>query len=413
MKRRAVFLCLLAACVDARLKTIPPAPLDTNVRHEIARDVCVTTPKAVGIKQLDAMFLMDTTGSMTEAIVNLQDNVRMMLESLKLQVADVRFAVARFDDYRAICALASGDPNPTDTTFTLLTPLTNDGDVLQMAVAKLTRADGRPAGNGADGLACGYEALYQAATGAGLDVNKNGVYDGDDALMDIAPMPAGWRMGSKKVIVMMTDAAFAELEKPRTRGDATWIKNTTQISQQLLMGGGATKDQTIAALNAAAIKVVGVSVGTAFTASFGDLQNLATATGTFTFSGFSPIPGDFTQLGSISPGGPLVFRTDSAGNPYGSASMAKTIVESLSDIVNATDVKITLTVTNESKRTEEQVQLTIDPADTQTDVPPETDVCFTVHANWPSDRKAPLPNVHATVDSAGTPFADQPVSLAD
>lgn len=401
----------LSACDDARLRTIPPEPIETNVRREETREVCYTTPKAEGLKQLDAMFLMDTTGSMTEAIENLQDNVRTMLETLKLKVADVRFAVARFDDYRPICALASGNPDPTDTTYTLLTPLTSDANALDAAVGLLTRSDGTPAGNGADGLACGYEALYQAVTGVGLDVNKNGVYDGQDALTDVAPMPAGWRPSAKKVIIIITDAAFAELDKARSgrNGDDAWVTSSTQISQDLLAGGGVTKDQATKALSDAGIKLVGMSVGTARSESFPDLRALAEATGTFTFTGFSPIENDYTQIGAISPGGPLVFRTDAAGNPFGSgsaASMAQTIVDSLADIVNATDVTLSLDVQNESKRPEEKVELTIEPQPLQQGVPPETKVCYTVRAEWPSGRKAPMPDITATVDSNGKRFGD-------
>src|SRR5688572_18648093 len=82
-------------CEEARLRAIPPPPIETNIRREVTRQVCFKTPKADGIKQLDALFLMDTTGSMTQAIENLQENVRTILEALKLQVADVRFAVSR------------------------------------------------------------------------------------------------------------------------------------------------------------------------------------------------------------------------------------------------------------------------------------------------------------------------------
>lgn len=415
MRRLAVLLVALAACEEARLNTIPPEKIVTNIRREVQREICFTTPKAEGIKQLDVLFLMDTTGSMTLAIENLQDNVSAMLDALKLQVADVRFAVARFDDYRPVCALASGNPNPTDTTYTLLSPLTDDAVALELAVADLTRANGTPAGNGADGLACGYEALYQAVTGVGLDVNKNGTYDGADALTDIPPQPAGWRPTAKKVIVIITDASFAELDKARSgRGTSdTWVADTTAIAAELRAGGGVLKDEVYAALNKAEIKLVGIAVGTAHSESYPDLRNLADATGTFTFQGYTTIDGDYTQLGSISPGGPLVFRTDAAGNPYsnGTQTMAKTMVESLADIVNATDVTLALDVTNESKRPEEQVTLSIEPDPKQTGVPPETEVCYTVRAEWPSGRKAPLPEIKATVETNGKPFGDRPVTL--
>ncbi|MCC6807269.1 MAG: VWA domain-containing protein [Deltaproteobacteria bacterium] len=418
MKRFTLLICLsLAACEEARLRTIPPEPIETNVRREVSRDVCFKTPKAEGIKQLDVLFLMDTTGSMTFAIKNLQDNVRTMLEELKLQVADVRFAVARFDDYRPICALAQGTDDPSDTTYTLLAPLTSDGDVLQTAVAGLTRPDGAPMGNGADGLACGYEALYQAATGVGLDTNKDGVYFGVDALYDVAPMPAGWRGEAKKVIVMITDASFVEIEKQRSgRGGTndTWVQDTRAIQDKLQQGGAATKQQALDALNMNNIKLVGIAVGTQRSESFPDLRTVAEATGTFTFTGFSPLGTDYTQLGAISPGGPLVFRTDAAGNPYasGKATMAKTMVDSLADIVNATDVKLTLDVTGESKRTEEQVQLVIEPQLAE-GVPPETEVCFTVRAEWPSARKAALPSITAKVETNGKEFGDKAVTLAE
>jgi hypothetical protein len=406
--------CLvLFACSEERLRSVPPEPIETNVRREASREVCFKTPKAAGIKKLDALFLIDTTGSMTAAIANLQDNVRSILEQLKLQVADVRFAVARFDDYRAVCALASQSADPPDTTYTLLTPLTGDGDVLQAAVAGLVKADGTPAGAGADGLACGYEALYQAATGLGLDVNKNGVYDGDDALNDIVPAPAGWRADAKKVIVMITDASFAEIDQERTGRGTEWRDAVAQIQSELRAGGAVTKAEALAALNTAQIKIVGISVGTARSASFSDLRSAAEATGTFTFTGFAPGgDGDYTNIGAIAPGGPLVFRTDEAGNPYTSVSvsMAKTMVDSLADIVNATRVSLTLDVVGESKRVEEQVVLTID-APLAEGVPPETDVCFTVRAEWPSERKAPLPTVNAKVETNGDAFAEQVVPL--
>jgi hypothetical protein len=59
---------------------------------------------------------------------------------------------------------------------------------------------------------------------------------------------------------------------------------------------------------------------------------------------------------------------------------------------------------------EEQVVLTID-APLAEGVPPETDVCFTVRAEWPSERKAPLPTVNAKVETNGDAFAEQVVPL--
>jgi len=96
-----------------------------------------------------------------------------------------------------------------------------------------------------------YEALYQAATGAGRDLGMGG-------LGDIAPDPLGWRAGATKVIAITTDAPF------HNAGDSGPFPYP-----------GPSFADTVAALNAEGIIVIAIKAPGSTT----QMDDIAAATG--------------------------------------------------------------------------------------------------------------------------------------
>ena len=137
---------------------------------------------------VDVVLLVDTTGSMNDELANLSIGlVTAILPAIRARDTDVEFAVAAFKDFPYSAYGGAGD-----LPFMLVQPMTSDTTALSTAVSSLT------AHGGGDGPASGTPALYATATGSGLS------WPGGST----PAQSIGFRPGSRRVVVVLTDAEF-------------------------------------------------------------------------------------------------------------------------------------------------------------------------------------------------------------
>ncbi|CAN0582714.1 unnamed protein product, partial [Laminaria digitata] len=112
------------------------------------------------IDRADLAINIDTTGSMSGEIANLQSSLSTtIIPQIGAVIPDAAFAVSAFEDYPV---LPFGDPNSNDLPFRLGTRVTTNAATAQTAVNALqTRS-------GFDFPESGQDALYQLSTGTGI-----------------------------------------------------------------------------------------------------------------------------------------------------------------------------------------------------------------------------------------------------
>jgi len=126
----------------------------------------ITTP-TIPVKP-DIMLLADTTGSMGDAIANVQAKANSVMQQIKAVQPDAQFGVAQYKDY--FC-----DAQP----YRLSQAITADTNAIQTAIDTTWNADG-----GCDWPEAQLNAFYQLATSASV----------------------GWRSGSNRIIAWFGDA---------------------------------------------------------------------------------------------------------------------------------------------------------------------------------------------------------------
>ncbi len=189
----------------------------------------------------DVFFLIDCTGSMRGEILNIQRGLSgTIVPGVAEQIPDVRFGVGAVGDFPREGYGAAGD-----AAFQLRRSITDDIGAVQAAI------DGLPFWDGDDLPESQTEALYQVATGEGLDDLSDGV--GGSYFIHPAPGCAQpglgypcFREGSQPVVVLITDAPFHN--GPGGVYPYFGINETPH-----------TFDQAIAALQRLGIRVIGIS----------------------------------------------------------------------------------------------------------------------------------------------------------
>ncbi len=170
----------------------------------------------------DVLFLVDTTGSMTAAINNVRSSLSTQIApAIQAAIADVVMGVGDFRDFPV-------DPygDPGDWSYQTRQTMTSDLAAVQSALGTLR------AGGGADGPEAAIEGLYQSVAGSGS-------------------CPAGgfgavcFRSMSHPIVVLVTDA-----EMHNGPGGAN---NYSGVSAR-------SYSETMAALNAQNVKIVGAAV---------------------------------------------------------------------------------------------------------------------------------------------------------
>jgi hypothetical protein len=228
-----------------------PTELDTLTAVTLPRertqnvDIVVTLPNTT-VSAMDVMFLIDTTGSYQDDIDTLQAQATRIINDLSARGIDVQFGVASFADF----PIGSyGSSTADDQAYFLNQPITNNVAAVHAADDNLDN----PLHSGEDAPESQLEALFQLASGAGLDINHDGDFT-DDA--EIRPSNAGWRAGALKVVVLATDAPFHD--------------HATEPSYP-----GPTRQEAIAALRTQGVIVIGLDSGD----TGGDLADEVQATG--------------------------------------------------------------------------------------------------------------------------------------
>lgn len=205
---------------------------------------------------LDLYLMIDLSSSYSDDLDEIQGLDDGLFDLIRAGVADSRFGVGSFIDFpfEPWGSLAFGDyAYQRDLDFT------TDKSTWTDAIDTLTTRNGRSLPESQ------YTALYQAATGSGLDVLPAGASDGDIA----AGLNPDWRLKATKVIAITTDDAFHVPTDP-----------SCDISVDPLCYSGSnypgpSRDDTVAALKAAGIKVLALKAP----GSGAEMDDLAAATG--------------------------------------------------------------------------------------------------------------------------------------
>jgi hypothetical protein len=204
---------------------------------------------------LDVVLLVDTTGSMGGAISNLQASLLDIVTRVRALDPNAAFAVTAFQDfpYGTFGDGSSPGDGVPDFPYTVRVTLATDVVAVQNAVNSLV-ADG-----GGDAPESGTEALYLAATGEGVSWPAS-----DKPAGSIPPAPLGFREGSRRVIVAITDATFHD--------------GPEYVAAGILEAHSAT--QAAQALDAEGLHVIGVAIARPGVPSpRSDLEGYARATG--------------------------------------------------------------------------------------------------------------------------------------
>lgn len=180
--------------------------------------------------RLDVHLNVDTTGSFNGEIDNLKTTIgSVVIPQLRSRVSDLAMGVSRFADFPI-----SPFGRNSDQPYNLLTPVTLDLGRVASAVFSLDM----PLQNGGDPAEAWGEALWQVATGRGYP----GVGAGDsrgsisqyfNTAGLTAPGGVGFRNGSARVVVNVTDAPSQE---PYTYQSAVPNTHSTSDAAAALRG---------------------------------------------------------------------------------------------------------------------------------------------------------------------------------
>ncbi len=221
------------------------------------------------VQQGDVMFILDETGSMQGTLDDVAGNFATIASDISLLIPDLTYGVASFDDYNF-----GGMGGGSDKPFYPRQQQTSDLSLAQSALNSLT-ADG----GGGDGPESTVEALYQAATGIGYDMDCDGNYDSSTDVLPFATGPVdafgggmggwssaatpgtgtdggnGFRPGAVPILVYTTDADVRNAFAPYGEGPRGNTPGPTCIPD-------AVTPMLTAALQEINAKTIGVPAGT-------------------------------------------------------------------------------------------------------------------------------------------------------
>jgi len=253
-KRLCLGISLLLAILLLSFKIgiaaeLSPATLDIALEpgETFTETKILTTESEWVPAKVDIYFLFDLSGSYGDDLPRMKALLPDVIDSIRASVPDSYFGVGSFED---IPISPWGSAWRGDVGYRRDIALTLDTDAVKAVISGLVIR------SGADSPQSQYVALFQSVTGSGLDIDDDGDYDD---VGDIAPgLDAGFREGSFRFIILMTDAQFHEPDD--TAGYP-----------------GPSRDDTVAALAAAGVTVIGIRPTGATWLT--DLTDIATATG--------------------------------------------------------------------------------------------------------------------------------------
>ncbi|MBN95977.1 MAG: hypothetical protein CL928_18200 [Deltaproteobacteria bacterium] len=323
--------------VETLAGTDPNDPTDfiTGFYAELTPRTSTTlqVPFTPEIEQADVLFMLDTTCSMALTLNTMASNFSSIVSTIS--IPNIAYGVATFDDY------ATGDFGVLgeDLPFELVQQITTDTTAVQSALSTVSLHDGN------DGPESSMEALYQAATGVGHDLNCSGSYDfgtdvwpfmaspsdafgGTEAGVYDAGTPGGgtiggvgFRAGSVPIIAYATDAQMRDPD------------NGFDVPSACPTPPG--ESAVAAALNAIGAKLIGIETPLISIPIFGSdivgqMEDLASLTGSeadlngngsleplvFTGSGSSTVNNIISGIGGLAGGGVFDLTLEVDDDPY-------------------------------------------------------------------------------------------------
>lgn len=212
---------------------LDPIDIDLFLEPGMSRTIpyTLTLPSA----PVDVYFLVDSSVSMSTAILAMQRAMTAMVDELRDAAIDVHFGLGEYRTYNC-----PGNPEEFNFAYRRDRDVSPPGPELGEQILALE-------GHGQSGSAL--TALYQAATGAGQDIIPPGLSRGDIP----AGMQANFRSGGLRVIVNMTDRYFNTPDRdPGTNVEGGYCTYATWP--------GPTFEEAIAALRAERIHQIGILV---------------------------------------------------------------------------------------------------------------------------------------------------------
>ncbi|HKV11305.1 MAG TPA: M6 family metalloprotease domain-containing protein [Thermoanaerobaculia bacterium] len=151
-------------------------------------------PPAVG--NVDALFLIDNSGSYFDDMPRIQAQAATVAAKIQAAFPTARFGVATFRDFPFSPFGSSGD-----TAFQVVLPFTSNVNSFLAAIAGIPSPSG-----GNDGPESQYEAVFQALTGLGRDLDGDNIPGNSTG--EVAPSSLGWVAGRHRLLYLLTDADF-------------------------------------------------------------------------------------------------------------------------------------------------------------------------------------------------------------
>ncbi len=358
--------------VNDMVETLDPAydPLDPKKNPKASGDFVFTmeynkdpSPKqdtldfSTDISQADIFFAVDTTGSMSGEISNLSSSLNNIVNTIKAAIPSTAFGVARYEDFPTGTYGGFSDV-PFGLLHRVMTVATSAG--LSSVTAKVNALG--PASGGSDGPESGWEAMYQTATGKGVNVGGANVPAFNAATAYPATPPtgesvgsiggAGFRTGSMPIIIWASDAASHDPAGYSPYSFSGAASSTTAVSELSKIGA----------------KVIGVMSqgGYAATQAISDLRKTAETTGAtvspsaFGAVGFRPTTCALTQcctgLNGVgqAPNSsglcPLVYTISDSGQGLGN-----TVIDGIKTLISYGKIDINATAIDDATDTVDAV----------------------------------------------------------
>lgn len=282
----------------------PAANVTVTLPYE-GPEVPVDLEFTAGPGRVDVHLLIDTTASFDGEIRELQNALSTVtLPALERRVPSITLGLSRFED---MPWMPFG--TTTDRPFALIVPQTTQLAVVNRALFRLDD----PLGSGGDGPESWIEALYQVATGEGINLGAYGAVPpfsggaaGGGTLGGV-----GFRSNATRVVVLVTDAPSHDGSEYRA-----------------VVPTAHTGSQAIAALQSMQTRVVGIVSGAAARPS---LESVAMQTGAVALS-----PGGFCATGlngaartAVSGRCPLVYEIAADGT-----GLSRTVADGIGAVLD-------------------------------------------------------------------------------
>jgi len=272
------------------------------------------------IRKADIHFSVDTTGSMSGEINNMQSSLTsLVVPGIQGVIMDTAFGVSEFEDFplggfgNATCR--RGAP---DLPFQLLQQITTDISRVSTGINDLDM----PLGCGADLPESGFEALFQIADGGGVTWTGGFV----PRFMGDASTPGGGTLGG----VGFRDGAFPIII--HITDDVSHVQSDYTAAGIV---GAHSRDQAVTAMAALRARMIGVATQTRARTHLEDLAIATdavippTAMGTC-LTGVDGAARPTTMLPDGTMGCPLVFDARSNGS-----GLSTTLVDAVGTLVTA------------------------------------------------------------------------------